>query len=80
MGFSVTAAPFQMDGIGHPSPTGVVDRIAGFVRAFENFEPLPTVLEHLWHERQPVQSPLLVQCGKDLFLAQNLNPLSGLVV
>jgi hypothetical protein len=47
------------------------------VRAFHDSELLAAILEHLRHEREPIKTPVLVQCGKDFSSAAHLHAVSG---
>ena len=73
------AAQIQMNRVGNAS-TRVVpidfDGVASFVRALENLEALPAILEHLRHKRQSVQLGILVERSQDLLLAADFDPIA----
>jgi hypothetical protein len=78
MPVSAAADAFQMHRVFHSAncPRRVT-RIARFIRALKNTEPLPTVLEHFGHEWQVLEASTAVECCENLFPAPDFYPFAG---
>ena len=68
---------FEMNRVLHAPGFVVVDRIASLVGSLEDSKASPAKGEHLWHERQSIELPALVQCCENFILASNLDPVTG---
>src|SRR5882724_11172593 len=66
-----------MNGVGHPPSSGSVHGVAGLVRPFPNPASLPAILEHLRHEGQLVELPLLIQGRQYLLFAPDFRPITA---
>ena len=66
-----------MHGAFHLPEPGREDRVAGLVGSALDANAPATELQHLGHEREPVEPPLLIECAEDLGCGPNLHQISG---
>ena len=72
----VAAQVLEVNRITHTSATGLINRVAGFIRPPVDSKSLTTVFQHLGHEWQIVQRGFLVERRKYVVRAANLNIIS----
>ncbi len=65
-----------MHAVRQPAPANGIDRVTGLVCALVNPKPFAAILEHLRHERHPLQLTVPVQCRQDFLLASYFHPLA----
>jgi hypothetical protein len=69
MSRAIASKILEMHRPGQPSGPCVGDEVTGLVGSLMDTKAPAAILEHLGHERQPFQSSILIQCGKDFGLA-----------
>jgi hypothetical protein len=62
-----------MNRVLHLSAVGMVNGVTGFVGASVHGEALPTILEHLRHERQVIKLASLIKSTQNFLFTANLN-------
>src|SRR6185295_5464664 len=77
MSLAAAAQTLEVHGIVHSPHRKGFNSVAGLVRRLIHAKTLAAVLEHLGHERQPVQALAVVQRLEDLLDVADLNPLPG---
>jgi hypothetical protein len=76
VGLAVAAGALQVHGPLHAVHAGVADGVARLDGAPVDPHPPAGELQHLGHERQPLEPALLVEGGEDLLLAADLDQLA----
>jgi hypothetical protein len=66
----------QVHGAFHLSEPGREDRVAGLVGSALDAKAPTTELQHLGHERETIESPVLIECAEDLVCGPDLHQIS----
>src|SRR5262245_5654402 len=77
MSRTITTSAFQVDRVRKLSDACQRDEVAGLVGPLVHLHGLAAVLEHLWHERQSLESTVLIQRAEDFLFAPYSDRLAG---